>query len=266
MIQFHVYPGGLKRIVTFSFDDGSQNDVRLISLFDKYRLKATFHLNGKNYIGKTEDELKTVWAFYQNHEIACHTLSHGWPSRMPNASLVTEIMRDWDILEKITGYPVTGMSYPSGSYSRNVISVMDSCGIEYSRTVKATNDFDLPENFLEWNPSCHFKSAMPLAERFLRDIDSQWTKPLFYIWGHSHEIRNEDDWEETEQLLKLLANNNKIWYATNMEIFDYISAQKMLKISADERIFYNPTATDLWVEKDKAKIIKIPAGTRIIAD
>ena len=47
MIQFHVYPGGLKRIVTFSFDDGSQNDVRLISLFDKYGLKATFHLNGK---------------------------------------------------------------------------------------------------------------------------------------------------------------------------------------------------------------------------
>ena len=50
MIQYHVYPGGLKRIVTFSFDDGSQNDVRLISLFDKYSLKATFHLNGKNYI------------------------------------------------------------------------------------------------------------------------------------------------------------------------------------------------------------------------
>jgi hypothetical protein len=40
----------------------------------------------------------------------------------------------------------------------------------------------------------------------------------------------------------------------------------MLKISANERIFYNPTATDLWVEKDKSKIIKIPAGTRIIAD
>ena len=222
--------------------------------------------NGKNYIGKTADELKNVRSIYQNHEIACHTLSHDWPSRMPNASLVTEIMRDREILEKISGYPVTGMSYPSGSYNSNVISVMNSCGIEYSRTVNATNDFDLPEDFLEWNPSCHFKSAMPLAEIFLRDIDSEWAKPLFYIWGHSHEIRNEDDWEETEQLLRLLANNNKIWYATNIEIFDYISAQKMLKISADERIFYNPTATDLWVEKDKAKIIKIPAGTRIIAD
>lgn len=266
MIQYHVYPGGLKRIVTFSFDDGFQNDVRLISLFDKYSLKATFHLNGKNYIGKTAEELKNVRSIYQNHEIACHTLSHGWPSRMPNASLVTEIMRDREILEKISDYPVTGMSYPSGSYNSNVISVMNSCGIEYSRTVNATNDFDLPEDFLEWNPSCHFKSAIPLAEIFLRDIDSEWAKPLFYIWGHSHEIRNEDDWEETEKLLRLLANNNKIWYATNMEIFDYISAQKMLKISADERIFYNPTATDLWVEKDKAKIIKIPARTRIIAD
>ena len=167
MIQYHVYPGGLKRIVTFSFDDGFQNDVRLISLFDKYSLKATFHLNGKNYIGKTADELKNVRSIYQNHEIACHTLSHGWPSRIPNASLVTEIMRDREILEKISDYPVTGMSYPSGSYNSNVISVMNSCGIEYSRTVNATNDFDLPEDFLEWNPSCHFKSAMPFAEIFL---------------------------------------------------------------------------------------------------
>lgn len=53
MLQYHIYPGGLKRILTFSFDDGAENDARLISLFDKYNLKATFHLNGISYLGKS---------------------------------------------------------------------------------------------------------------------------------------------------------------------------------------------------------------------
>lgn len=264
MIQFHIYPGGLKRVLTFSFDDGSQNDARLVSLFDQYRLKSTFHLNGRNYIGKTADEKAAVRETYKNHEIACHTLSHGWPTRMPSASLVTEVMKDRSILEEITGYPVTGMSYPSGSCDANAVSVMRACGIEYARTVRSTDDFAFPDDFLLWHPSCHFKSAMPLAERFLRDLDSQWTKPLFYIWGHSHEIHCEEDWAQTEKLLRLLADNEKIWYATNMEIYNYMIAQKMLKISVDETVFYNPTATDVWVERNKKDIIKIPAGQTMI--
>ena len=49
--------GGLHRIATFSFDDGSENDARLVERFDKYNLKATFHLNGgiyekTDYLGK----------------------------------------------------------------------------------------------------------------------------------------------------------------------------------------------------------------------
>lgn len=56
MLQFHIYPGGVKRILTFSFDDGFENDIRLISLFDKYNLKSTFHLNGKKLINKSKEE------------------------------------------------------------------------------------------------------------------------------------------------------------------------------------------------------------------
>jgi hypothetical protein len=42
-----------------------------------------------------------------------------------------------------------------------------------------------------------------------------------------------------------------------------MTAQRALKVSADERIFYNPTATDVWVEKDKKQIICIPAGKTV---
>ena len=49
-----------------------------------------------------------------------------------------------------------------------------------------------------------------------------------------------------------------------MEIYNYVKAQKALKVSVDEKIFANPSAVDIWVEKDKREIIKIPAGETVI--
>lgn len=262
MIQYHVYPGGKKRIVTFSYDDGHPNDERLIEMFNKYGVKGTFHLNA---VPDGDAECARLREMYSGHEISCHTLQHGWPDRMPPASLVGEVMKNRAALEKIAGYPVCGMSYPSGAYSREAIGVFRACGIVYSRTVVSNMNFCLPEDFLEWHPTCHHNAALGLCDRFLENLDSQWVHPLFYIWGHSHELRTESDWEMIENILKKLAGNGKIWYATNMEIYRYITAQKMLEISADEKTFFNPTAIDVWVERDKRDIIKIPAGKSVTA-
>ena len=227
MLQYHIYPGGTRRIVTFSFDDGSENDSPLIDLFDKYHLKSTFHLNGKKYAKSTAEEWQKVRTQYENHEISCHTFSHGWPSRMPSASLVGEIMKDRKILEDIAQYPVTGMSYPSGSYNSEVVATMRACGIDYARTVVSTNDFDLPENFLVWHPTCHFKRALPLVEAFMSTLDSQWAKPLLYIWGHSSDLQTEQDWQQFEAVLKRLSGDRRIWYATNIDIVQYCAAQRL---------------------------------------
>ena len=99
MIQYHVYPGGKKRVLTFSYDDGSPEDKRLIDIFNKYSVKATFHLNGHKYIDKTAQELEEIRKIYEGHEVSCHTLMHGWPDRMPTQSLVCEVMDDRKILE-----------------------------------------------------------------------------------------------------------------------------------------------------------------------
>lgn len=36
---------GKKKAITFSYDDGVTQDIRLIELLDKYGLKCTFNLN-----------------------------------------------------------------------------------------------------------------------------------------------------------------------------------------------------------------------------
>lgn len=260
MIQYNVFSEGKKRIVTFSYDDG-RCDEPLVELFNKYHVKASFHLNGRDL---NEETLLEKRKLYAGHEISCHTASHGWPSRMPPQSVVNEVISNRLLLEKMALYPVIGMSYPSGSYNTASVEAMKASGIVYSRTTKNTMNFELPNDFMEWHPTCHHKQALQLCDGFLNNLDSQWCGPLFYIWGHSHEFKTEEDWNVMVQILEKIACNDKIWYATNYEIYRYISAQHSLVISADEKTFYNPTSTDVWVEKDKSLIICIPAGETVM--
>ncbi|MBE5742008.1 MAG: hypothetical protein E7360_01660 [Clostridiales bacterium] len=74
--------------MTFSFDDGVTQDIRMIEILDKYGLKATFNLKsgkfGTNYPyetnGKIEErrliEPTQVKELYKNHEVAVHTVGH----------------------------------------------------------------------------------------------------------------------------------------------------------------------------------------------
>ena len=260
MIQFNVFPGGKKRVVTFSYDDGRPNDARLALLFNKYGVKGTFHLNDDSETIKDKEKAREI---YSGHEISCHTCRHGWLDNMPKSSLINEIFENRRVLEEIAGYPVVGMSYPSGAFSPEAEDALAACGIVYSRTVVSTHNFSFPKNFLEWHPTCHHRDAMPLCERFMANLDSQWWGPLFYIWGHSYEFADEDAWQYMEKLVSTLAGSDKIWYATNIEIYNYKMAQRALYVSADETIFYNPTSIDVWVEKNKSEIICIPAGKTV---
>lgn len=263
MIHYNVFKDGKRKIVTFSYDDGPANDPRLVALLNKYNMKGSFHLNGKNYLKVDEAGLKKIADTYAGHEISCHTLRHGWPTLMPDISVLNEAIEDRRILEKIAGYPVIGMSYPFGDYDAKRIDILKNCGIVYSRTVRSTGGFAIPEDFMAWHPTCHHNGALALCESF---FNSRPARPLFYIWGHSYEFDTEEKWEYMEKVVSTLANKEDIWYATNIEIYDYVMAQRTLKISVDERTFTNPTCTDVWVERclgADTEILHIPAGKTV---
>ena len=44
----YLYPGGLAKAITFSYDDGQVYDRRLIEIFNQAGFKGTFHLNSGN--------------------------------------------------------------------------------------------------------------------------------------------------------------------------------------------------------------------------
>ena len=43
--DFMLFPGGKKKAMTFSYDDGVIQDRRLVELFNRYHVKGTFNLN-----------------------------------------------------------------------------------------------------------------------------------------------------------------------------------------------------------------------------
>lgn len=259
-IEFAYYPGGVRRALTMSFDDGKLADIRLAELFKKYGIKATFHYNSAN-IGKesyvTADDVRKIGEY---HEVSCHGQTHAFLDKIPASFAVKEILEDKQALEDITGELVRGLSYPYGTYTNEVLTLLPMLGIEYSRTINNTNSCYLPDNFLEWNPTCHQS----------HDIDKMWNKlmkfnkhiRLLYIWGHSYEFDRDNTWERMENFCKMAGNNEEVWYATNIEIKDYITAMRNLVFSADQKIVFNPSAQTVWFGVD-GKVMSIKGGETI---
>ena len=163
------FPQGKHKVLTMSYDDGKIFDRKLIEIFNKYGIKGTFHLNtGIMPVDEDRIQLSEVKELYKGHEVSCHTSTHPTIERCPLDQVVQQVIEDRKALEDAVGYPVRGLSYPNGSYSKDIINLLPACGIEYSRVVGSTDDFAFPDNFLEWKSTCHHgHNLMQNAERLL---------------------------------------------------------------------------------------------------
>ncbi len=258
MITFNCFPNGAHGCVTFSFDDGAREDIRLSELFNKYGLKCTFNLSDC-MIRINGEEFENT---YKGHEIACHGAQHQKINLISDVAIIEEMMTNRKTLETLTEYPVVGHAYAGGYHDDRSIEALKRCGIVYARTTLNTNRFDIPKDFLHWHPTCHQKKAGEFAEKFIERVEKADYPSLLYIWGHSFEFKTEEDWQVFENACKMLSNNQKIWYATNIEVYNYVEALKRVRVSADDSIIYNPSSIDVWVTANK-QIVKIPAGKKI---
>ena len=107
---------------------------------------------------------------------------------------------------------------------------------------------------------------MELANDFLAEPNFHWSRPkLFYLWGHSYEFEANNNWHVIEDFAALVGGKDDIWYATNIEICDYVNAWKSLVTSADGRRVYNPGSQTLWLWAD-GKTYKVENGATILLD
>jgi hypothetical protein len=189
-------------------------------------------------------ELKSL---YRGHEVAVHGLTHPFLDRIPEERMFQEVVEDRRRLEAGVGYPVKGMSLPYGTYDRRVLAVLGRAGIVHCRTTVATNGFGLPVDFLEWHPTCHHRAD--LSALWQRFADAKESHKLFYLWGHSYEFDRQNNWEIIETFgptVRAAADAGWLWCATNVQVYDYVTAWRELWCSLDGRSFRNTRGTTLW--------------------
>jgi len=269
------FPGGRARALTLSYDDGVQQDKELMEILNRHGLKCTFNISSGLYAeeGTVYDEGRIhrrmtkseALALYTDsgHEIAVHGLTHPWLEKLPLPVCVREIIEDRENLEAEYGGTVRGMAYPYGTYNDDVVSVLRNCGICYSRTVHSTERFDIPTDWLRLPATCHHDNPrlMELAKNFLEN--PSWGAPwMFYLWGHSYEFEARNNWNVIEEFAEYMGGRKEVWYATNIEIYDYVKAYKQLNFNAAMTYVENPTAYELWFETN-GKLYSVKPGENL---
>lgn len=263
-LQMHdrlLWPDGKRKAFTLSYDDGVTQDIRLIEMLNQLGIKGTFNLNSgllgqtgtaraeKAEVSHNKLAPSDIVTVYRGHEIASHGLYHSSICQTDAARCNYEILTCRKDLETILAHPVTGYAYAFGAYDDTVLQSLQNCGISYARTIQATHSFEIPGNFLIWNPTCHHDDAMlfDLADRFLDGSPSFPLSKLFYVWGHSYEFDLNHNWEHMEKFLEKVSGRDNIWYATNIEIQTYVAAYRQLIFSVDSSTVFNPTCTSVWL-------------------
>lgn len=259
-----LFPGGKTKALILSYDDGTIHDRRLVQLMNKYHLIGTFHLNSNklnsdnpfSYLNKAE-----IKSLYKEHEVSAHSANHPNLPDISKSEVIKEIVEDRKELERLVGYPVRGMAYPFGNTNDVVVETILELGIEYARTVGDTYAFEIPKDFLRWEPSVHQfakaywetnqpekdKKELELFYKVIADFLATNKLAVMDIWGHSWEMGlDEKKWDETEKFFSLLANQSSIYYTKQIDLVNYINAYRNLKFSFDKKIVTNMSSFEIY--------------------
>ena len=277
------FPGGRRKALTLSYDDGVRQDLRLLEKLDQNGVKCTFNLNsgtlgrvlfggppGREPLDLSCVKPEEVAAVYAGHEVAGHGLWHSSLPDIGTPGAMLEIIDDRVKLEELSGRRVQSFAYPFGLHSAEVRTLLRLAGYRSARTVVSTGGFGIPEDFLLWDATCHHDDPklMELAKTFCEPTGRPgFGAQLFYLWGHAYEFDIHQNWHVIEEFAAYVSQfADKIWFATNGQIVDYVKAYRQLRYSADASMVMNPSATELWMGVSRDVFRIAPGETVHIPD
>lgn len=135
-----------KKVVYLTFDDGpSSHTSRLLDILDKYNVKATFFVNGKNKsyfynVGK---------AYQKGHSIGNHTYSHNYSKVYSSVdNFYSDLNYNGELIYQQTGSYTKLIRFPGGS--SNTVSKKYCKGIMSTLVHSVSNN---GYKYFDWNVS-----------------------------------------------------------------------------------------------------------------
>ena len=234
-----------KKFFAWSFDDGLEQDKKIIEILKEYGLGATFHLNSGLFgdktwegrignLGMTEkpaasfdpnarhllpyvphfripaDEAAQVYAGF---EIASHTCHHVNLAKCAEDERRAEIAEDVKALSETFGQTVTGFAYPYGVGAKQSRAARRAAGVRYARLATSKPGFRFPDDPLQMPLSCWHISAKTFdrLDAFFR-MESE--EDLFFLmFAHGYEFdfgTKESSWDKFRRICEAVASRDDV--------------------------------------------------------
>jgi len=217
-----------KVYVSQIWDDAILNDLRLISIFKKYKAKATFAIDAGDLkeerqtnawlvqgtpFGKVSiNDIKTI---YSEFEIANHGLNHKVLPGLSAAEKQLQVDSGKQLLESWLGRPVKGFVYPGCPYDDSSMAVVQKGGHIWARTCKNTSDFDPADNPMAFRTTVAFNAA-----NFWQEFNRIKAKGgIFIFWGHAF-FRTEKEWSDLEAKIAIISQDPAVVWVNTSDLFE----------------------------------------------
>lgn len=235
-----------RKFFAWSFDDGLEQDKRIIEILKEYSLGATFHLNSglfgdKTYegrignLGMTEKSAASfdpsarhllhyvehfripgdeVCQVYEGFEIASHTATHVNLARCFEVTRSREILSDVKALSEKFGQKIRGFAYPYGIGTKQCRETLKNAGVMYARTVSTSQTFRFPSDPLTMPMSCWHISPKTFErlEKFFR-ADPGDDDMFFLMFAHGYEFdfgTKESNWDKFRRICETVASHGDV--------------------------------------------------------
>ena len=243
-------------IVTTSWDDAQEIDLRLAEVLSKHGLRGTFYA-ARDYMDSLgPDALRRL---AETHEVGAHTLTHADLTAMPVERAREEIAGSKQWLEDALGRDVAMFCYPLGRFNPAVKAEVRGAGFAGARTVEPfmieppTDPFEMGTTLhvyphplrrtgrlapilsrqvldpMRKNAEAIRRFGLPVAARLnwfnlassLFDA-VRGRNGVFHLWGHAWEIEKYGMWKPFERLLARIAASGNVRFVTNGELLERI--------------------------------------------
>lgn len=214
--------------ITFSWDDGSIEDLKLMDLSIKYSIPGIFFIPATNTERRvmSKENIKTISK--NNFEIGAHTYSHSCLTDLSLEKANEELLTGKTYLEQLLGNEVPHFCFPGGKFNSELVEASKQY---YKSARTADTGSIIQNNSYLIRPTFHFynrgkrslilnglKNNFCIFRLSLKNILSsnyfEWIKNILadlsnsqetryvIIWGHSWEIEKFLLWDKLEDLFQ----------------------------------------------------------------
>ena len=207
----------------FAVDDGTTYDQKVIDIFNRYNIRATFNINSglQDFVWYKEDlpvrrlDLYKYKDIYNNHEVASHSLTHPYLTSLSDEEVYYEVKIDKDNIERIFNRKVTSFSFPFDYFDERTINIIKGLGISHIILPEIDDSFRFPSDTFHIKvTSWNIDDALTKLDRFIKDKDAE----IFIYLSHSYDYEFDHSYDKLEKLCQLVTSQSDIKTITIGEI------------------------------------------------